>query len=230
MKVFSILADLKAVNAELAIIEEMKSSQSEARMMQDRDCRLRVLQTLEYTDKNLVLQLKGRALGEVGGPYCLAIVESLFRGVFTSLTAEELCAVLSIYVCQDNKEIALNLENFSLNLDAAIKQSVAIIEEVTKLEIDEEVNSELKEEKIKFALLEVAYKWAQGLSFIDICKITEMKEGNIVRGIIGLHECLRTLEGVAVLIGDYELKTKVKVARKLIQRDIVFSASLYVSK
>lgn len=76
--------------------------------------------------------------------------------------------------------------------------------------------------------MEVTYLWAKGSKFGDICDITDVFEGSIIRCIRRLAELLRQLSSACKVIGDYELEAKFSSAIKLIQRDVIFSASLYL--
>ena len=65
--------------------------------------------------------------------------------------------------------------------------------------------------------------------FRDICKITSVEEGSIVRSITRLDETIREVRTIAQLIGDPVLFKKMEAASKAIKRDIIFSTSLYIT-
>mmetsp|Transcript_27094 Transcript_27094/g.26739 ORF Transcript_27094/g.26739 Transcript_27094/m.26739 type:complete len:89 (-) Transcript_27094:35-301(-) len=87
----------------------------------------------------------------------------------------------------------------------------------------------MDEDGVKLSMVEVVYLWAQGKPFVEICQITSIKEGNIVRGILRVHDLLTTFIEVAEVIGDHDLKEKSRLACISVQRDIAFAASLYIS-
>ena len=60
--------------------------------------------------------------------------------------------------------------------------------------------------------------------------MTDVAEGSIVRTIVRLDETCREFRNAARLIGDSALFAQMEAASTAIKRDIVFSASLYVSK
>jgi antiviral helicase SKI2 len=64
--------------------------------------------------------------------------------------------------------------------------------------------------------------------FSEICQLTDVPEGTIVRTITRLNETCRDVKIVARIIGDASLSQKMEDAMALIRRDIVFSASLYI--
>jgi hypothetical protein len=65
--------------------------------------------------------------------------------------------------------------------------------------------------------------------FVEICELTDILEGSIVRNIVQLEQACREVKNAARCIGDSILFKKMETAERIIKRDIVFSASLYVS-
>ena len=85
------------------------------------------------------------------------------------------------------------------------------------------------EKNLKFGLVHVVYDWASGVDFIDICELTDVQEGDIVRCINRLDELCREVRNCARMVGNPTLYVKCEEASKSIKRDIVFAASLYVT-
>jgi antiviral helicase SKI2 len=77
-------------------------------------------------------------------------------------------------------------------------------------------------------LMQVVYEWARGMKFVDICPLTNVLEGSIVRCITRLDETCRDVRNAARVIGDTILYQKMVLASEMIKRDIVFAASLYI--
>lgn len=80
----------------------------------------------------------------------------------------------------------------------------------------------------RFALVEVVYNWALGMSFNRITDLTDVMEGTIVRVVTRLDETCREVMSAARLVGDPTLYAKMEKAREMIRRDVVFCASLYM--
>ena len=72
------------------------------------------------------------------------------------------------------------------------------------------------------------YKWACGATFIELLKITDEKEGNLVRIMLMTAELLHSLHECAQMIEDEELMKKCEAAAGQIKRSIVFPKSLYL--
>jgi ATP-dependent RNA helicase DOB1 len=91
-----------------------------------------------------------------------------------------------------------------------------------KLDMDEYLK------KVNPALMEVALAWAKGSKFGEICAMTDVFEGSVIRALRRLEELLRELGSAAKSIGNTELETKFADGISKIKRDIVFAASLYL--
>lgn len=69
----------------------------------------------------------------------------------------------------------------------------------------------------------------QGTPFADICELTDVPEGMIVRTIVRLDESCREFRNAAAIMGNSALYKKMETASNAIKRDIVFAASLYIT-
>jgi antiviral helicase SKI2 len=87
---------------------------------------------------------------------------------------------------------------------------------------------EYAQNALRFGLVDVVHAWAQGAPFAEICTLTDVAEGTIVRAITRLDETCRELRNAARLCGDAALYSQMEAASALIKRDIVFATSLYV--
>jgi ATP-dependent RNA helicase DOB1 len=74
----------------------------------------------------------------------------------------------------------------------------------------------------------VVYAWSLGAKFSQICKLTEVFEGSIIRSMRRLEELLRQLITASQNIGNTELEEKFEKCCVAIKRDIVFANSLYL--
>ena len=76
--------------------------------------------------------------------------------------------------------------------------------------------------------MEVTYAWCKGAKFAEICAITDIYEGTIIRCLRRLEELLKQLINASTIIGNTQLQEKFTIAGDSIRRDIVFAASLYL--
>jgi ATP-dependent RNA helicase DOB1 len=110
-------------------------------------------------------------------------------------------------------------------------RKIATISMECKIAMDAEayVNS------FKSELMPVVYAWSLGAKFSQICKLTEVFEGSIIRAIRRLDELVQQLITASHNIGNTELEEKFKkcilvthTGSAAIKRDIVFANSLYL--
>ena len=105
-----------------------------------------------------------------------------------------------------------------------IARTIAKVKNDAKLQCDDDdyVNS------FNPVLMEVFLAWAAGSNFSDVCKMTDVFEGSIIRAIRRLEELLRQMASAAASIGNTDLKSKFEESASKIRRGVVFAASLYL--
>lgn len=91
-----------------------------------------------------------------------------------------------------------------------------------------EVDEDSYLEKFKPYLMDVVYAWCKGSSFADLCKMTDIFEGSIIRCMRRLEELLRQMVQASKTIGNLDLENRFAEGIRLLKRDIVFAASLYL--
>ena len=74
----------------------------------------------------------------------------------------------------------------------------------------------------------IVYHWCMGKHFSEICNMTDIMEGTIVRIMLRLIECLLEIQKIAVIIGNHKLEKKMEECIVLVKRDIVYTESLYI--
>ena len=77
--------------------------------------------------------------------------------------------------------------------------------------------------------MQVVYEWACGTPFEEICELTDVMEGSIVRTIVRLDEVCREFRDAARVMGNTQLFQQMEQASAAIKRDVIFAASLYVA-
>ncbi|CAG9817307.1 unnamed protein product [Phaedon cochleariae] len=190
-------------------------------------CRKRVLRRLGYCTNTDVIQLKGRVACELSSADELLITEMIFNGVFGTLAPAHSCALLSCFVCDEKSS-----ENPKLSeeLSGPLRQMQDLARRIAK--VSNEARLPIEEdsyvEKFKPFLMDVVFSWCNGSSFQDLCAMTDIFEGSIVRCMRRLEELLRQMVQASKTIGNTDLEDKFNAAIKLIKRDIVFSSSLYL--
>uniref|UniRef100_A0A2A4J3B7 Exosome RNA helicase MTR4 n=1 Tax=Heliothis virescens TaxID=7102 RepID=A0A2A4J3B7_HELVI len=189
--------------------------------------RKRVLRRMGYCTAADVIELKGRIACELSSADELLLTELIFNGVFNGLTSEQSAALISCFVCDENSSQSSasgeELRGVLRQLQEYARR-IAKVSQDAKMEVDEDEYVG----KFKCTLMDVVLAWAKGASFLQICKMTDVFEGSIIRCMRRLEEVLRQLCQAAKNIGNTDLENKFSEAIKLLKRDIVFAASLYM--
>ncbi|CAB1352126.1 unnamed protein product [Coregonus sp. 'balchen'] len=206
--------------------QELKKART-VLQMDELKCRKRVLRRLGFATSSDVIEMKGRVACEISSADELLLTEMVFNGLFNDLTAEQVTALLSVFVFQEN---ANEMPKLTEQLAGPLRQMqecakrIAKVSAEAKLEVDEETYLD----KFRPHLMDVVYTWANGSTFAQICKMTDVFEGSIIRCMRRLEELLRQMCQAAKAIGNTELENKFAEGITKIKRDIVFAASLYL--
>lgn len=218
------------IKSEITTLQRLISDEN-LELLPDYEQRLNVLQSLGFIDKNQNVVLKGRVACEVNSGWELIITELVLDNFLGDFEPEEIVALLSCFVYEGktNEEeeppITPRLEKGKTRiLDIAEKLMKVYAEHQVLLTSEEEEFLERK----RFALVNVVYEWARGLSFNEIMQMSVEAEGTIVRVITRLDEICREVKSAALIVGDSTLHSKMSEAQEKIKRDIVFCASLYL--
>jgi len=224
---------LQRYNEKVGLETEMKKIKKKLRstdnvIMQDElKYMKRVLRRLGFLTKDNVVDVKGRVAADINTSDELVLTEMLFSGFFTDLTSEQIVSMMSCFVFEEKSESSSKLKTElagPLRQLQDIARRVSTVAKEAKLEID--VEEYVK--KFKPDLMDVVYAWCQGATFAEICTMTDVFEGSIIRAMRRLEELLRQLVSAAKAIGNSELELKVAEGIIKIKRDIVFAASLYL--
>ncbi|XBW37105.1 hypothetical protein QEN19_002683 [Hanseniaspora menglaensis] len=218
------------------INEALKETKSvvdnELKLLPDYENRLVVLKELGFVDETQNVQLKGRVACEISVGFELVITEILFDNFMFDLTSEEIVALLSCFIFNGSDKVnneeplsTNNMANGRLKIEETYETFLALSSKNKIPMLIEESEFLMRN---RFQLANVVYQWASGISFAEIMKISPQSEGTIVRVINRLNELCKQLKNASIIIGNSELHAKFSTAQDLINRDIVFAASLYL--
>lgn len=214
-------------------IDRLKSliSDENLELLPDYEQRLQVLQQLEFIDKNQNVALKGRVACEINSGWELVLTELILDNFLGDFEPEEIVALLSCFVYEGRLKEEEPVP-MTPRLEKGRGRILEISERLLKIYTEHLVMLTSEEEEFlernRFALVNVVYEWARGLSFREIMQISVELEGTIVRVITRLDEICRQVKDAALIVGDSLLHSKMSEAQERIKRDIVFCASLYL--
>lgn len=200
-------------------------------LLPDYEQRLEVLKDLEFVDNNLNVVLKGRVACEINSGWELVITELVLDNFLGDFEPEEIVALLSAFVYEgrvNEEEEAKITPRLEKGKQRIVDIMGKVLDVYTKYQVS--LTSEEQEflERKRFALVNVVYEWARGMTFKEIMELSVEAEGTIVRVITRLDEVCREVKSAALIIGDSALHSKMTHAQEKIKRDIVFCASLYL--
>ncbi|OBA19905.1 antiviral helicase [Metschnikowia bicuspidata var. bicuspidata NRRL YB-4993] len=200
-------------------------------LLPDYEQRLRVLEQLDFIDKNQNVVLKGRVACEINSGWELVLTELILDNFLGDFEPEEIVALLSCFVYEGRSKDEED-PPLTPRLEKGKTRILQITERLLKIYNEHQVSLTSEEEEFltrkRFALMNVVYEWARGLTFSEIMQISVELEGTIVRVITRLDEICRQVKNAALIVGDSMLHSKMSEAQERIKRDIVFCASLYI--
>nr|WCZ58335.1 exosome RNA helicase MTR4 [Paratrimastix eleionoma] len=188
----------------------------------------RVLRRMDFLDASSdVITTKGRVACEINSGDELVTTELIFSGLLNDLDVGQLVGVLASLVCEEKGADQITLRS---ELQGPIKQLQEIANKVAKVSQECKIDIEPDEfvKSYTGTLSEVAYRWANGAKFGELCQVTDIFEGNLVRSLRNLEELVQEIGNCGTVIGAESLVLKLKEASSKIKRDIVFAASLYL--
>ncbi|KAI4373417.1 hypothetical protein MLD38_011543 [Melastoma candidum] len=191
--------------------------------------RINVLKVVGCIDADLVVQIKGRVACEMNSGEEMICTECLFENQLENLETEEAVALMSAFVFQQKNASEPRLTS---KLQQASQRLYETARRLGELQVQCGLQispDEYARENLKFGLVEVVYEWAKGTAFAEICELTDVPEGLIVRTIMRLDETCREFRNAAAIMGNSALHKKMEAASNAIKRDIVFAASLYIT-
>lgn len=195
--------------------------------MDELKCRKRVLRRLGFINDADVVQLKARVACEISTGDELVLSELLFNRFFNELTPEQCAACLSCFVFEEKSE---DLNNMPEELNKPFREIQAQARIVAKVMQESKlaINEEEYLQTFKHQLMQVVYDWTKGKSFAEICKMTDVYEGSLIRLFRRLEELLRQVAQAAKVMGSEDLEKKFEEALTKVRRDIVAAQSLYL--
>lgn len=215
-------------NSQMALAKsDLKSAQQDVVLKQTLKHMKRVLRRLGFTTNTGVIDLKGRVACEISTCDELLATELLFSGFFSDLDPAQIVALVSCLVCEEKSEDKVNLKE---ELAAPLRQMQEKARRIAEVVKEAKIAIEVEEYVNQFAphMMDIVYAWCKGAKFSDICKLTDIFEGTIIRVMRRLEELLRQFSEASKVIGNEQLEAKFKIGIASLKRDIVFAASLYL--
>merc|ERR1712100_91320 len=166
-----------------------------------------VLRKLGYTNPTGVVETKGRVACEINAGDEIVLTELIFGGVFGELTVPQAVGLLTCFVFQEkggeNQKLPEDLQAPLRTLQETARRVATVAQECRfPIQPEDYVQS------FKTGMMEVGYAWAKGAKFLEICQMTDIFEGSLIRAFRRLEELARQLGTAAKAIGSSDLEEK----------------------
>ncbi|RYH22910.1 RNA helicase [archaeon] len=226
------LTDKKALLEEAAQYKKEATELQSVTMKEELKKMRKVLKRMDYVSAEGVLSAKGRFACELTAGDELVLCNMVFGGMFNELTVEQTVAILSCLVHKEPNQDSSSgsTPRIRPDMQKPFRQLQAVAKEVAKVCVEVRLFAEEQEFVDGFVptLVDVAYAWASGAKFSEVCKLTDVFEGSIIRSLRRLEELLRQLAVASQAIGNNELVALFSEGATKIRRGVVFAASLYI--
>jgi ATP-dependent RNA helicase DOB1 len=164
----------------------------------------RVLRRLGFTNREDIVQLKGKVACEISACDEILATEFMFSGLMNELEPNEIAALLCSLVHDEHGSDAKiftmkneRLTKYYEKLRETARRIVKVYQE-SKINVDEiEYLSNIRAD-----LVETCFAWCNGATFAEICKTTDIYEGSIIRCFRRLDELLKQLIDASKAIGN----------------------------
>ncbi|VEL12037.1 unnamed protein product [Protopolystoma xenopodis] len=224
--------------AELAVAQARLDGQHALLHMDELVARKRVLRRLGFCSKDDVLEIKGRIACEISSGDELLLSELMLDGFFSEMQPDQLAGVLSCFVGEPNsadkelKNMGQDMRKAISSIHDKARYLFRVASEsrvsapsvifrgassssdvlLSRSNCRSDGGSPDSEssyiERFSGELMEVVRAWAQGVSFAQICEMTKVYEGDVIRCMRRLEELLRQMHDAAKVTGNAEMENK----------------------
>ncbi|KAG5443338.1 Helicase SKI2W, variant 2 [Clonorchis sinensis] len=126
--------------------------------------------------------------------------------------------------------VARKIASVPEHLKEAVAKMFSFASNLEQLQRKHGLSDPTTDTRLNCTLVQVTHAWATGHPFSTLVTLTEMQEGNLVRGLLRLDELLRHICNACHRLGDQALCLRMNEARNAIHRDLVCAPSLYISE
>ncbi|KAF5841458.1 NUC185 domain-containing protein [Dunaliella salina] len=191
---YALIREERALLAQRCELEH-KLSDAGLQALPDFRKRVAVLQHMGYLDPQQKVLLRGRVACEISSTQDeLLATELVFSGILGGLNPAEAVALISALVFEEGSDAEPELPE---NLSNAWKRLTEIALNMANVQVEKGLSvdpSQYVREKLHPGIMQVVYEWAQGKAFAEICSLTNVMEGSIVRAIVRLDQACRELQ------------------------------------
>jgi ATP-dependent RNA helicase DOB1 len=228
-ELYAVYSAKEEAKEKVATITKQLEDAHNVMQLDELKCRKRVLRRLGFTTNDDIVEKKGRVACEISTGDELLLTEMIFNGVFNELSEEQCASLLSCFVFNEKSEQQIRLKEDLAGPLRVMQESARRIAKVS-IESRLPLNEDEYIAGFRVELMDAVMQWCKGAKFAEICKLTDIFEGSIIRAFRRLQELIRQMTQAAKAIGNEELENKFNGALNKLERQgsIIFSPSLYL--
>ena len=189
-----------------------------------------------YLDSDDKLTEKGLIAIEVNDCNPIIFTELIYSKYLEKCTFEEIVGLFASFIDEKSRDYHYNgLKELGREkglTDNVIDLLYYLDDEMGYLEkIEKEKSFEIQQNndyQLKLDFVLPAYMWAKGCDIKKIYEITDIYEGNFVRGILRINSMIEDVISVAENLGYFNLKKIMEGYEEKLIRDVVTINSLYI--
>lgn len=189
-----------------------------------------------YLDENDKLTEKGLIAIEVNDCNPIIFTELIYSKHLEKCNFEDIVGLFAAFIDEKSRNchyMGINeLGRVKMLSDNVIDLLYYLDDEMKYLEkIEKEKNFEIQQNndyELKLDFVLPAYMWAKGCDIKTIYEITDIYEGNFVRGILRINSMIENVISVAENLGYFNLKKIMEGYEEKLVRDVVTINSLYI--
>ncbi|KAJ3760892.1 rRNA-processing arch domain-containing protein [Lentinula raphanica] len=228
-ELYDLYKQKKELQDSIRSLKKRIQSTHDVLQMEELKCRKRVLRRLGFISSSDIVDTKGRVACEISTGDELLLTELMFDGAFNALAPEQCAALLSCFVFDEKSDKQTKL---SEELVEPLRTMQELAKRIAKVSTESKLplNEEKYVASFKVELMDAVMQWCRGASFSDICELTGIFEGSIIRVFRRLSELLRQMAMGAKVIGNTELQEKFEKTSEMLERpnSVIFCSSLYL--
>lgn len=216
------------LQAKASVLREEMQSIKAAVMQQDLNSMRIVLEKLGFTDENGLITEKGRVASCISAGDEIVITEILFNGIMKDMTPQQIAAIMSVFACDAGSKEEPEIPEDLIPQWEELQNIISKVVEVSN-ESGINITFESYMKNIDATYMILTYNWASGAEFIQLMDDNpDFFEGSVIRTMKRTEEILKQAAIACKQMGNSQLELSILHAIKLIKRDIIFAASLYL--
>jgi superfamily II RNA helicase len=180
--------------------------------------------------------MKGILVAQINECNAFILTEMITRNMFDDLEAEEIIAMLAIFINDNGRSMDndMTLDNLkSYNVPNIVIQRLNNVQKIIDVFVERENDLRIYSGQtnywdISYEYVHIVYMWASGTSLGEIMNILDTYEGNFIKNILKINNIAHDLACLSHIYGNLKIIPQLEQVEDKLVRDIVTVNSLYL--